>query len=179
MANTQNRDVKEWIIANAASDHMTPDASCLIDPVPSSQVFNAIIGQVTATATGSVDLLVETSTGRQSLRLSNVFLVPRLPRGLVSLSKLGFEYNSSSEGHTLHTRDQNGNITTEINLNLRDGLPYFPIVPRMGFDSQPGASSTSDGEGGDSRPPAGSQEARERQMPMVVTSSYYVRANSG
>ncbi|KAK4493898.1 hypothetical protein PRZ48_015083 [Zasmidium cellare] len=177
MATAQNQDVKEWIIATAASDHLTGDASCLIDPTPSRQVFNTITGQCTATTTGSVELLVETHTGTQPLLLSNVFLVPGLPRGFISRSKLGFDYTVSGQCHTLHKRNQDGTIGMIINLNLRDWLPYFPVVPRTGFDAQLGASATSDGEGDDARPSATAHESLERRMPLVVISGYFVRAN--
>lgn len=94
---------------------MTDDASCIVDPVPSNQVFHAIVGDVTATATGSVCLLIENSTGeRHRILLTNVFLVAGLPQDAVSLDKLDFDFRWQNTSQVLYKCDKDGNTTTFI-----------------------------------------------------------------
>lgn len=93
------------------------------------------------------------------------------------MSKLNFEFRWGGGSQTLCKRDKDGNITTLIELSVRQGLFYLPIVQETAVDSQPCASSFSDEDRGHIVQTGDKQEPCESHEPLIVTSSLYVEAN--
>lgn len=124
-----SEDPNVWVVASRAVNRMTGDAPCLIDPVLTNIVCRGVGGTVTATAMGSIRLLVKNCNRHTSLHLPNVVMVSGQPWNLISTERLKLENCYCSNKWELPCLDHYDNGCSPVaSVYSRHGVPYVDTV---------------------------------------------------